>query len=109
MFEGHTNSDQSAQQETATETPWIKKYVQAPVAAADPQGHIHLHEGVVTRDLGKEIEVVNPQPIWPGLAETPWPKYVTKRCHKEGAKEIPVPMVKTKVVKEIREMLDSQQ
>ena len=108
MFEGHTNLDQSAQQESVTETQWIKKYVQAPVAATDPHGHIRMHEGVVTRDLGKEIEVVNPQPNWSGLGETPWPKYVTKRCHKEGAKEIPVPMVKTKVVEEIREMLEAQ-
>jgi hypothetical protein len=67
-----------------------------------------MHEGVVTRDFGKEMEVVNPQPNWAGLAQPPCPKYVTKRCHKEGAEEIPVPMVKAKGVEELRERLDSQ-
>ena len=56
----------------------------------------------------EQMEVVNPQPIWTGFAPSPWPKYVMKRCHKEGAEEIPVPLGKVKVVEEIREMLDAQ-
>ncbi len=78
--------------EVAVETPWVKKYVRATIAEADQQGNIRTHEGVVTRDFGKEIEVVKPQPYWAGLGNPPWPKYVTKRCHKEGAAEIPVPL-----------------
>jgi hypothetical protein len=106
MFEALTN--QRAHHESVPETPWIKKYVRATIAEADPQGNISTHEGVVTRDFGKEMELVNPQPHWAGWGQLPWPKYVTKRCHKEGAEEIPVPIVKAKEVKEIREMLDSQ-
>jgi hypothetical protein len=108
MFEGHTNADQRAQHESVTETLWIKKYVRATIAEADPQGNIRTHEGLVTRDFGKEMEVVNPQPFWAGWGQPPWPKYVTKRCHKEGAEEIPVPLAKAKGVEEIRERLDSQ-
>jgi hypothetical protein len=107
MVEGQTNVDQRAHPESGTETSWVKKYVRAAITEADQEGHIRTHEGVVTRDLGREMEVVNPQPNWAGFGETPWPKYVTKRCHKEGAQEIPVPMVKEKVVEEIREMLDT--
>ena len=107
MFEGHTNADQRAKHVSVTETSWVKKYVRAMIAEADPQGIIHKHEGVVTRDSGKEMEVVNPQPIWKGFARSPWPKYVTKRCHKEGAEEIPVPLEKVKGVEEIREKLDA--
>ena len=62
MFEGLTN--QRAHQESVHEIPWIKKYVRATIAEADPQGNIRTHEGVVTRDFGKEMEVVNPQPHW---------------------------------------------
>jgi hypothetical protein len=108
MFDGHTYTDQRAHHESVTVTPWIRKYVRATIAEADPQGSIRTHEGVVTRDFGRELEVVNPQPNWTGFAQSPWPKYVTKRCHKVGAKEIPVPVVKEKVVKEIRERLDAQ-
>lgn len=74
MFEGHTDADQRAHSEAVTETPWIKKYVRATIAEANPQGNIRTHEGVVTRDFGKELEVVNPQPNWAGFGETPWPK-----------------------------------
>jgi hypothetical protein len=94
--------------EQAVETPWVKKYVRAIIAEADPQGNIRTHEGVVTRDFGKEIEVVNPQPYWAGLGNPPWPKYVTKQCHKEGATEIPIPIAKAKGIEEIRERLDSR-
>ena len=76
--------------EQTVETPWVKKYVRAFIAEADLQGKIRAHEGVVTRDFGKEIEVVNPQQTWAGLGYPPWPKYVTKRCHTEGAAEIEV-------------------
>ena len=107
MFEGHTNADQRAQLESVTETPWVKKYVRATIAEADPQGNICTHEGVVTRDFGKEMEVVNPQPTLRGFGTPPWPKYVTKRCHKEGAEEIPVPLAKAQGVEEIRERLDT--
>ena len=53
--------------EQTVETPWVKKYVRAIIAEADLQGKIRAHEGVVTRDFGKEIEVVNPQQTWAGL------------------------------------------
>ena len=64
--------------EQAVETPWVKKKARASIAEADPQGTMRTHEGVVTRDFGQEIEVVNPQPYWAGLGNPPWPKYVTK-------------------------------
>jgi hypothetical protein len=108
MFEGHADADQRMQHVSVIGTPCIKKYVRATVAEADLQGNIRTHEGVVTRDFGEQMEVVNPQPIWTGFAPSPWPKYVMKRCHKEGAEEIPVPLGKVKVVEEIREMLDAQ-
>ena len=108
MFEGYTNADKSAHIESVTETPWVKKYVRATIAGADPQGNIRSHEGVVTRDFGKEMEVVDPQPNWRGFAKSPWPKYVSKRCQKEGAEEIPVPWAKAKGVEEIRQMLDTR-
>ena len=52
-------------------TSWVKKYVRATIAEADPHGNIRTHEGVVTRDFGKELEVVNPQPNWAGFAGLP--------------------------------------
>ena len=107
MFEGYTGADQRTHQDSMAETSWIKKYVRATIAEADQEGSIHTHEGVVTRDFGKEMEVVSPQPIWKGFAPSPWPKYVTKRCHKEGAEGIPVPLEKAKGVEGIREMLDT--
>jgi hypothetical protein len=108
MFEGHSSTGQRAplQDETAAETPWAKKYVRAIIAEADPQGEIRMHEGVVTRDFGKEMEVVNPHPMGTGFGQPPWPKYVTKRCQKEGATEILVPQAKAKGVEDIRERLD---
>ena len=108
MFERYTNAELSAQHVPVNETPWIKKYVRATIAEADPQGNIRTHEGVVTRDFGKEMEVVNPYPIGIGFGLPPWPRFVTKRCHKAGAEEIPVPWTKAKQVEEIRERLDSQ-
>lgn len=109
MFEVQPGTSQREllREEKAAETPWVKKYVRATIAEADTEGKIRTHEGVVTRDFGKEIEVVNPQPYWAGLGYPPWPKYVTKQCHKEGATEIPVPLAKAKGVEEIRERLDS--
>ena len=94
--------------EVAVETPWVKKYVRATIAEADQQGNIRIHEGVVTRDFGKEMEVVNPHPMGTGFGLPPWPKYVTKRCLKEGATEIPVPLAKAKGVEDIRERLDTR-
>jgi|SRR6516164_1048315 hypothetical protein len=108
MFEGHIGANQTAQHGTVTETSWVKKYVRATIPEADPQGDIRMHEGVVTQDFGKEIEVVNPHPIGTGFGLPPSPKYVTKRCHKEGAEEIPVPWTKAKGVEEISKRLDAQ-
>ena len=110
MFEGHPSTGQRAplQDESAVETQWVKKYVRAIIAEAYPQGEIRTHEGVVTRDFGKEMEVVNPHPIGTGFGLPPWPKYVTKRCQKEGAAEIPVPLAKAKGVEDIRERLDTR-
>jgi hypothetical protein len=59
MFEGYTKADQRAQLESAAETSWIKKYVRATIAEADPQGHIRTHEGVVrgcVQSPGKAVE-----------------------------------------------------
>jgi hypothetical protein len=94
--------------EPTAETPGIKKYVRATIAEADPEGKIRLHEGIVTRDFGKEIEVVDPQLTWVGWNNPPKPKYVTKRCHKEGATVIPIPSEKEKFIEEIRGLLDTQ-
>jgi hypothetical protein len=109
MFEGHCSTGQrvALQDESVAETPWVKKYVRARIAEADPQGEIRTHEGVVTRDFGKEMEVVNSHPMGTGFGQPPWPKYVTKRCQKEGATEIPVPRAKAKDVEDIRERLDT--
>ena len=71
--------------EPTAETPGIKKYVRATIAEAHPERKIRLHEGIVTREYGKEIEVVDPQLTWVGWNNPPKPKYVTERCHKEGA------------------------
>lgn len=110
MFEVQPGTSQREllRDKKAAETPWVKKYVRATITEADPECKIRTHEGVVTRDFGKEIEVVNPQPTWAGLGNPPWPKYVTKRCHTEGAAETPVPIAKAKGVEEIRERLDSR-
>lgn len=110
MFEQYPSTGQRAplRDESAAEILWVKKYVRAIIAEANPQGEIGTHEGVVTRDFGKEMEVVNPQPIGPGFGQPPWQKYVTKRCLKEGATEIPVPLAKAKGVEDIRERLDTR-
>src|SRR6266487_6806547 len=92
----------------AAETPWAKEYVRAPIAEADLEGKFRTHEGVVTRDFGKEMEVVNPLPTWAGLGKAPWTKYVTKRCYKESATEVPIPLTKAKGVEEIRGRLDTR-
>jgi hypothetical protein len=95
-------------EEPTAETPGIKKYVRATIAEADPEGKIRLHEGVVTRDFGKEVEVIDPQLTWVGWNNPPKPKYVTERCHKEGATVIPIPAEKEKFIEEIRDLLDTQ-
>ena len=82
--------------------------MRAIIAEALPQGEIRTHEGVVTRDFGKELEVVHPHPMGTGICQPPWPRYDTKRCLKERATEIPVPLAKAKGVDDIRERLDTQ-
>lgn len=94
--------------EPTAETPGIKKYVRAAIAEADPEGKIHTHEGVVTRDFGKEIEVVDPQLTWVGWNNPPKPNYVTKRCYKDSATVIPILSGKEKFVEDIRKLLDTQ-
>ena len=94
--------------EPTAETPGLKKYVRAIIAEADPEGKIRLHEGIVTRNFGKEIEVVDPQLTWVGWNNPPKPEYVAERCHKEGAVVIPIPSGKEKFIEEIRELLDTQ-
>src|SRR5436309_15928696 len=54
------------------------------------------------------MEVVNPLPTWAGLGKAPWTKYVTKRCYKESATEVPIPLTKAKGVEEIRGRLDTR-
>lgn len=98
MLEGHPSTGQRAslQDEAAAEIPWVKKYVRAIITEAYPQGEMRTHEGIVTRDFGKEMEVVNPHPMGTGFGLPPWPKYVTKRCLKEEATEIPCPTGESK-------------
>ena len=110
MLETLLNTEKSSpiDDEPTAETPCVKKYVRATIAEADQEGKIRTHEGVVTRDFGKEIEVVDPQLTWEGLNNPPKPKYVTKRCHKEGTTVVPIPSGKEKFVGDIRELLDTQ-
>jgi hypothetical protein len=94
--------------EPTAQTPGVKDYVRATVAEANSEGKIRIHEGIVTRDFGKEIEVVDPQLTWEGWNTIGKPKYVTQRCHKEGATLTPVPYRKKKFVEDMRKMLDTQ-
>ena len=96
MFRNESRWRALLRDEGAAETPWVKEYVRAPIAEADLEGKFRTHEGVVTRDFGKEMEVVNPLPTWAGLGKAPWTKYVTKRCHKESATEVPILLTKAR-------------
>ena len=72
MFEGHTNANQRAHHESVTETPWVKKYVRATIAKADPQGNIRTHEGkaIEHRAVRDDLGMMRQLGLIPSPAET---------------------------------------
>src|SRR5712691_7562402 len=103
-------ADPAKEQKPVPEQPKVGKYVRGNVHEIDPKAvrekEIKKHEGVITRDMGKTWEVVDPGRDYDKNGDPIPPKHTVKEVEKDGAEVVPVPPSKQYHVKDVERWLD---